>query len=637
MKWILTGRIKAPLFLVLLSLALSAHVDDPKTRDRQPPYPGPGFRSELETKAAVDFPSQGIRFHSWISLGEFGANIQWASDSWGYVSPSGREYALICLSDGVGFVEITNAGNPQIVAVLPSPQSPWRDIKVFDEFAYSVNESGGGIQVFDLRRIDEGLVQALPNVTSGGGGTTHNVVINEDSGYLYRCGGDSNGLRIYSLEDPSQPLYLNGWDDRYVHDAQIVTFMQGPYAGREIAFCCGGFNGGNVMTGLTIIDVTDKQNLRELAHLEHSNGAYSHQGWLSKDRHYFFLGDESDENAFGFNTRTIILDVSDLNHPREVGAFSSGLAAIDHNLYVKGDLIYEANYRSGLRVFDAANPLAPREIAFFDTYPPDDNDRFNGLWNSYPFFPSGLIIGSDVEKGLFVWSLEPKQQRLVQLRLLFPWISNSDRFESRLLVQNYGDQPVEVLLHARREDPDEETLSTIHTIEARGFLDRKAADLFPDLGLGPGYSVVVESAATHLRARWITNDRASLSPSQGLAVPIPDGEAVNDRLGPVIEFGFLPGGLGFQSAPVLVPTGTAPTDVTVYYFDRRGFLVATDVLDQLPPLRPVVPRFIDENTRDVYAVAVSNGGNLTGAVFVFNDQGQTAIGNTSRLDDFLIP
>jgi hypothetical protein len=66
--------------------------------------------------------------------------------------------------------------------------------------------------------------------------------------------------------------------------------------------------------------------------------------------------------------------------------------------------VYEANYRSRIRIFDiGVNRLNPPEIAWFDTYPPDDNTNFNGLWNIWPYFPSGTIIGSDIERGLFVW------------------------------------------------------------------------------------------------------------------------------------------------------------------------------------------------------------------------------------------
>ncbi|MCA9294836.1 MAG: hypothetical protein KDA20_13595, partial [Phycisphaerales bacterium] len=38
--------------------------------------------------------------------------------------------------------------------------------------------------------------------------------------------------------------------------------------------------------------------------------------------------------------------------------------------------------------------------------PEDDAITFNGLWSVYPYFASGTIIGSDRERGLFVWSLD---------------------------------------------------------------------------------------------------------------------------------------------------------------------------------------------------------------------------------------
>jgi choice-of-anchor B domain-containing protein len=42
------------------------------------------------------------------------------------------------------------------------------------------------------------------------------------------------------------------------------------------------------------------------------------------------------------------------------------------------------------------------EVGFFDTFPENDNTAFNGVWNVYPYFPSGNIIISDIDKGFFV-------------------------------------------------------------------------------------------------------------------------------------------------------------------------------------------------------------------------------------------
>jgi len=81
-----------------------------------------------------------------------------ANDCWGYVSATGREYALIGLSNGTAFVDITDPGAARIVTQMSGAQSLWRDIKVYGDYAYAVSEGGGGIQVFDLSEIDAGIV-----------------------------------------------------------------------------------------------------------------------------------------------------------------------------------------------------------------------------------------------------------------------------------------------------------------------------------------------------------------------------------------------------------------------------------------------------------------------------------------------
>jgi len=406
--------------------SLLAHDDDPKVLDRQAPYRGPAFRrASLAAPGGValahgaglsaglsgrgtqalggnPFAANGIELLSWLPLSEFGSPAT-GSDCWGYTSPSGREYALFCHSEGMSVVDVTNPFDAQLVDTVDGPGSLWRDVKVFQDKAYVVSEGGSGVQVVDLAQVDAGLVVHLGNITSGGSTATHNVVINEDSGFLYRTGGGSNlGLRVYDLNQSlTNPPLVASWTTRYIHDAQVVSYTSGPYAGKEIAFCCSGYNNGGTNTGLDVLDVTNKNNIQVLANVFYSNPAYSHQGWLSADRQYFFLGDELDENGV-LPTKTFVMDVSNLNSPFEATNFTNGNTAVGHNLYTLGDLIFAANYRSGLRVFDASNPMNPTEVAWFDTYPSDDGDGFNGLWSVYPYFESGTVIGSDLERGLFV-------------------------------------------------------------------------------------------------------------------------------------------------------------------------------------------------------------------------------------------
>ncbi len=133
------------------------------------------------------------------------------------------------------------------------------------------------------------------------------------------------------------------------------------------------------------------------------NLSYCHQCWLSQDRRYLFVGDEGDEREFGTETRTLVFDVQDITDPQLVSTFGNGLVSVDHNLYVKGQFVYEANNAAGLRVFDVRDPLNAFEVAFFDTYPPHDEPEFVGLWSNYPLLPSGTVIGSDRTEGLFLW------------------------------------------------------------------------------------------------------------------------------------------------------------------------------------------------------------------------------------------
>jgi len=387
-----------------------AHEDDPKATWTHPPVLGPAYRAAVDVDRRAEmggeYPASGVSLLSLFPPNVFHPDNVGANDCWGYVSPSGREYAIIGLSHGTGFAEITDPDNAAVVGYIAGPQSIWRDIKTYGQYAYAVSEGGSGIQVIDLRNIDSGQVTLVRTVTSGGTTATHNVAIDTTSGYLYRCGGGSSGLRIYNLSNPSNPQYVASWNDLYVHDAQIVTYTSGPYAGRQIAFACSGYNGGMEEPGVDILDVTNKGNIFRVSRFIYPSREYSHQAWLSPDRKYLYLNDELDEQRDDTPTTTRILDVSDLSNPVAISQFTNGNTAIDHNLYTREGMIYEANYTSGIRIFSATDPLNPVEIAYFDTFPNSDVSEFGGLWSNYPYFPSGTVIGSDRARGLFVWRID---------------------------------------------------------------------------------------------------------------------------------------------------------------------------------------------------------------------------------------
>ena len=342
------------------------------------------------------YPADGVQLLGHLSPAQLGSSA--GNDCWGYVSPSGREYALMGCYDRLVVVEITTPTNPAIVGSVTHSSSLWADIKVYEDVAYVSNESGGGVDVVDLADVDNGVVTLVQRMTTGGLSSVHNIAVDTDSGFLYLCIGNINGGRLvaYDLSSPRYPTLAgsmtSGNGGVGQHDAQIVTYTSGPWAGRQVCF------GAAQGQGLDVIDVTDKSNMFLMSRTTYPSLSYAHQCWLSEDRQYLYLNDETDGLA-----ETRVFDVSDLEDPVLLGTFGYGSNSIDHNLYVKGDLIYEANYTSGLRVLDlGANPVSPPLIAYFDTYPANDGQSYNGMWSCYPFFPSGTVIGSDLESGLFV-------------------------------------------------------------------------------------------------------------------------------------------------------------------------------------------------------------------------------------------
>ncbi len=350
---------------------------------------------------AGGFPASNVTLLSWLPLNNFPNDQHSGNDCWGYVSVSGREYALFGMQSGFSVLEVTDPTFPRQIGFIPGNASLWRDIKVIGDHAYGVSEGGLGIQVIDLSQVDVGIVTHVKNKLQNGHSSTHNIAANPGSGYLYLCGANigNGGLVAVSTADPNDPTIVGAWTTRYVHDAQIVTYTSGPYAGREIAFCCTGAR------GVDVVDVTDKGGMTRIGGLQYPGTTYCHQAWLSDDRQFLFVNDEMDEGGAFSVTTTHVLDVSDPARPVEVTTFTSGSQSTDHNLYVAGHLAFEANYMSGLRVFDISDPFAATEIAYLDTAPGKDQPGYHGAWSTYPFFPSGTILISDIERGLFLLRL----------------------------------------------------------------------------------------------------------------------------------------------------------------------------------------------------------------------------------------
>lgn len=341
------------------------------------------------------FRSDGVELLSWIDLTNFPNGSFGANDIWGYASPSGREYAIIGLNLGTGFVEVTDPFNPVVIATLPDPVSIWSDIRTLGQFAYNViDASGQGMQIFDLSQIDSGVVTLVNTFVGDGFQTAHNIAMNTDSKFAYLCGTNiAPGFVAVNLANPVAPFITGSWNQASCHDMFVITYRQGPFAGREIAFL---FGGGN---HFYIIDVTNKSNMFTVASLPEIPTGFGHQGWITEDRRFVIMGSELTNGAV---TTTFVSNVEDIEAPFFVNTYTNGLCSTDHNMMIKAGLAYHANYSSGLQVFDVTDPPNAQHVAFFDTNPANNNSGFTGAWGIYTQLPSGIVLLSDDVLGLFV-------------------------------------------------------------------------------------------------------------------------------------------------------------------------------------------------------------------------------------------
>ena len=337
------------------------------------------------------------------------------NDNWGWTDPeTGREYALVGRNDGTSFIDITDPGNPVLIGDLPkTPETPptqlWRDIKTYRDHAYIVADGAGnhGMQVFDLRRLRDVANPPIlfePDVHYPNVASVHNIAINEETGFAYlvgsRAGGETcgGGLHMVDIREPLNPLFAGCFvDERGTHDVECVIY-RGPderYRGREVCLLSNG-------NSFVVADVTDKADVRFLSRSSHPNPAYMHQGWTTADHRWHYMNDESDVIAGNVSTtRTLIWDLTDLEDP-EMHVFMGSQPASAHNLYIVGDLMYQANYRYGLHIVDISDPLNPREVGKFDTSPHQEGPGFSGAWSNYPFFESGTILVTSLQEGLFL-------------------------------------------------------------------------------------------------------------------------------------------------------------------------------------------------------------------------------------------
>ena len=309
-----------------------------------------------------------------VSFMDFGQDV---SDITGFYQ-DGREFAVIGLQNAASFVDITDPSNPVELGRISGGNSIWRDLKYWNRYVYIGTEASDGVKVVSVDDPDNPILVS----TISDFGNSHNIHIDAD-GYLYVVGASSNDVWIYDLSMPAFPQLVGTWSGEYLHDIEVYNNK---------------LYGAAIYSGLFyIVDVSDKTNPTTLASYNTGGGYIStHDCAVTDDEHYLITGDETTGGHIK------IWDISDYGNINLVSEYMTNPSHSAHNLYVRPgtDLLIISYYADGTRILDISDPTNPIEVAYYDTS--NIEGLYVGNWGTYAYLPSGYIISSDIETGMYV-------------------------------------------------------------------------------------------------------------------------------------------------------------------------------------------------------------------------------------------
>ena len=315
------------------------------------------------------------------------------NEIWG-VAQNGHEFAIIGSTQGTHIFDITNPEDGFLAAYIQgaddSPAIVHRDFHDYSGYLYAVADEGeSSLQIIDISQLPNSynIVYDSDEYVK----RAHNIFIDSQSAIMYVCGGrvlnEWNELAFFSLEEPQNPVFLGKYDDvGYIHDIYVKD---------DIGYLNAGDN------GLFIVDFSDLGSPTILGSLtDYPDKGYNHSGWLNPSGETYIFADEN----HGYEMK-----ICDVSNPNEITVNSTFLSGIDsnsiaHNLIIKDNYVYVSHYHDGLWIWDISNPSNPIVVGTYDTYLSEDHDSYRGAWGVYPLLPSGNILVSDMQSGLFVLS-----------------------------------------------------------------------------------------------------------------------------------------------------------------------------------------------------------------------------------------
>lgn len=360
----------------------------------------------LNFSAQTTYPSQNINLISLINPNNgptgVGSDGRRYSGNWGWFqSSTNKEYAIIGSSIGTYFIDVTVPSSPSVSAFVPGKQGcTWREIKTYQNYCYVVSDDAAPntFQIIDMSTLPS-TVTVVHNGTSyferG-----HTIYIDQDKMYIGSTtytGSAYSPMTVWSLATPTAPVLLR----KLEQDMPSISSVHDMFVRNDTVFASCGYQ------GLYLLKFNPATNAftQMGSYTGYTSSAYNHSSFLTQDaKHLIFC----DEVPSALPIR--IVDVQNFSNIQPVQTWNPHPGTTPHNPYLIGNKwAIVSCYQDGLMIYDISSPTTVWQSGYFDTYPQGgfntgnyNGQDYRGNWGAYPYLPSGIIVASDMQNGVFL-------------------------------------------------------------------------------------------------------------------------------------------------------------------------------------------------------------------------------------------
>ena len=351
---------------------------------------------------------------------------------WVDTADGNKEYAIQGSSSGTSIIDVSIPGSPVLRDFIAGRRNlcKWREYKTYGKYLYAISDdiAPNSFQIIDLSYLPDSVHVVHDDTTIFE--RAHTLFVDGDKLY---CGSVTRpsgagyySMAVFSLANPEFPVLLRALNQ----DDANIGFAHDIFVRNDTIYASCGYQ------GLFIYKLNADTTFSLINSLtSYPDQGYNHSSSLTPDGQNLIFCDEVPSNK-----AVKIINVGNMQNIFVESTVKSTEGATAHNPYIFGsNRAVIAYYQDGLQIYNITNPALPSRTGYFDTDTIDGpgnnynspNAHYHGCWGAYVDLPSGIILASDMQNGLFILDADialglKKEITTTNNILLFPNPTNNN-------------------------------------------------------------------------------------------------------------------------------------------------------------------------------------------------------------------